>query len=158
MEVTTKVTVKIPGLHRFSKVVASGEGQIRKAYGQWALRYRSFIQRRFNDYSRGAGDWPKLKYRQGSILRDTNTLFTALTPTLSPPKGSINRMLEDGIEVGFGGNASHPAGATIAQLAFWHQTGAGNLPVREIIVPPDSATVRDMVQDMQRAVNVESNK
>lgn len=156
MEVKTAITVEIPGLQRFRRVVTRGDGSIKKAYNQWALRYRSFIQRRYNKFSRGGGNWAPLTSRQGSILRDTNTLFTALTPSLTPPAGSINKPIEGGIEVGYGGPSGHPGGPTIVQLAFWHQTGAGNYPAREIIVAPDSDTIRGMVQDMQRAVNEES--
>lgn len=124
-----------------------------KVYGQWAIRYRSFIQRRFNNFSRGGGDWPALKIRVGgSILRDTSTLFSAMAPTLVAPAGSINSMEHDGITVGYDGNASHPGGPTIAQIAYWHQVGAGNNPVRQIIVPPDSATLQGMVNDMARAL------
>lgn len=157
MEVKTEITVKIPALRKFKSKVKNGSGRIKTAYQQWAVRYRSFIQRRFDKFSRGGGDWPALKLREGSILRDTNTLFTALTPTLNAPKGSINKLIEDGIEVGYGGGASHPGGPTIQELAYWHQTGAGNYPARVIIVEPDAATVRGMVSDMQRAVDAESN-
>lgn len=157
VDVKTDISVKIPGLRRFHNQVKSGGGHIRKAFNQWALRYRSFVQRRFDKFSRGGGDWPDLKYRDGSILRDTNTLFTALAPTLSPPAGTVNNPIEYGVEVGYSGTATHPGGATIPQIAFWHQTGAGNLPVRKIIVPPDAATIRGMVSDMQRALDVESD-
>lgn len=157
MKVTSEISVKIPGLRRFHKVVKSGGGHVRTAFTQWALRYRSFLQLRFDRFSRGGGDWPALKSRKGSILRDTNTLYTALTPSLSPPPGSVNKKIEYGVEVGYEGSDSHPHGPTIAQLAYWHQTGAGNLPVREIIVPPDRSTVRGMVDDMQRAIDKEAN-
>lgn len=156
MDVKTEITVNIPGLHKFRSQVKKGGGQIRVAYDRWALRYRAFVQRRFDKFSRGGGDWPALVSRKGSILRDTNTLFTALTPTLNAPSGSINKLIEGGIEVGYGGGGSHPGGPTISELAYWHQTGAGNNPVREIIVQPDAATIRGMVEDMQKAVDAES--
>lgn len=125
----------------------------RAVYSKWVVRYRSFIQRRWNRFSRGGGDWPSLKYRSGSILRDTNTMFAAMTPTLNAPSGSVNEFLSDnsGVVVGFGSSAAHPGGPTIMEIAIWHQTGAGNLPVREIIVAPDEETMNAMRNDMKAA-------
>lgn len=125
-----------------------------QVYSKWIIRYRAFVQKRFNKLSRGSGEWPPLRYRKGSILRDTNTLFTVMAPTLQAPGGSVNDFLSDksGVEIGYDGNQSHPGGATIAQIAFWHQTGAGNLPIRKIIVPPDNTTLQAMVMDMERAL------
>ena len=143
------VAVSLPGLRRYQSDI---KPNLQVVYTQWAVRYRSFIQRRFDRYSKGSGDWAPLKIRKGSILRDTNTLFTALAPSITPPEGSINTFLPDGIEVGFGGPASHPGGPTIHQIAVWHQSGAGNYPAREMIVAPDDQTVKGMVSDMQRAM------
>lgn len=92
-----------------------------------------------------------------AILRDTGSLFNALAPTLTPPPGSINKFIPGGIEVGYGGGSGHPSGGvTIAELAYWHQTGAGNLPVRQIIVDPDAETLDGMRADMQRALDDQS--
>lgn len=147
----------------------------RKVFYKWAVRYRSFVQRRYDVYSRGGGDWPPLSAatikrrkpaarrknavkgsaqpRQVSILRDTNTMFTALTPALVAPAGSVNQLLTDGtgIEVGFAGNATHPGGATIAQIALWHHVGAPPNPVRQIIVLPDRPTIQGMENDLSAA-------
>lgn len=150
MKVVAAVKIDLSGMVNYQREI----DQIReKVYRQWSVRYRSFVQRRFNIFSRGGGDWPALKYRQGSILRDTNTLFNTMGPQIQAPPGSVNRIIEDGIEVGYAGTASHPAGPTIAQIAWWHHHGMGNNPVRQIIVQPDSSTVQSMVQDMQRALD-----
>jgi len=148
--ITAGVTVRLPGLRRFQRQLPE---RVQRVYVQWNLRYRTYIQRRFNRFSRGGGDWPPLKYRQGSILRDTNTLYTALTPSMTAPSGSISQPGRDGLVIGYGGNASHPGGPTIAQIAKWHHDGAGNLPVRKIIVLPDDRTLRQMVQDMDRELD-----
>lgn len=149
MEVTTTVKINLSGVERYARELGN---KTEKVYKQWAIRYRSFIQRRFDKFSRGAGDWAPLKFRKGTILRDTNTLFTAMSPTFVAPPGSINKLLDDGVEVGFAGTASHKGGPTIAQIAYWHHTGAGNNPVRKIIVEPDAATLSSMVGDMRRAL------
>jgi hypothetical protein len=149
MDLTSEVKVNLSLMTKYQREIPSKRGVVLK---KWAIRYRAFIQRRWNQYSRGAGDWPPLKYRKGSILRDTNTMFSAMLPVLSPPAGSINNLSSDmmTIDVGFGGSATHPAGVPIAQLALWHQTGAGNLPVREIIVPPDESLLAQMKLDMKK--------
>lgn len=219
--VTATVNVNIPGLERYQKRIneqlnSGVDGPVQRALFQWAVRYRSFIQRRFNTYARGGGDWAplspltiarrrkgksarskrmakgdfrsaadrrissvKIKHRKSgksylaikrrkpikkkpqtvsatsvAILRDTSSLFNALAPVITAPAGSVNKIIPGGIEVGYGGASQHNSnGITIAELAYWHQTGAGNLPVRQIIVDPDSATILGMVTDMQRACN-----
>ena len=81
------------------------------------------------------------------ILRDTGTLFKALS--LDMP-GSINRRIQDGIEVGIGGPAAHPGGgASIADIARIHHEGnpAKGLPPRLIIVPPAEDILRGMASD-----------
>jgi len=147
-------------------------------FRQWGVRYLAFTRRRFNRLSRsGGGGWPPLaastirsrrgptrrKARKGSatkttargsaknvsILRDTGTLFNALT--IGMP-GNLYRRFSGGIDVGFGGPSRHKKGnATIRDIAEFHQKGAGNLPRREILVQPDGATVRGMLSDMRRA-------
>jgi hypothetical protein len=96
---------------------------------------------------------PTVKGRKFTILRDTGTLFAATSPTPGKP-GAVSQEIAFGMRVGFGGSAGHPKGkATIASIAMFHQTGAGHLPVREIIVQPDVACVTAMTGYMQRAVD-----
>lgn len=148
MDVQSEVTVNLSLMTNYQREISSRN---RKVFELWTMRYRSYIQRRWNSFSRGGGDWPALKYREGSILRDTNTMFTAMTPAVNAPSGSINEFLPNGVIVGFGGPAMHPAGVSIEQVVLWHQTGAGNNPVREIIVEPDQNLRAQMLADMKRA-------
>lgn len=145
-----KVTVNLSGIKQYARQVPD---KTRRIFELWTIRYRTWIQRRFNEFSRGSGDWPPLKYREGSILRQTNTLYTALTPSLVAPPGSVNIFEPNSVEIGFGGSESHPGGPTIAQIALWHQTGAGKLPVREIIVVPPQSLINQMAQDADRILN-----
>lgn len=149
MQVTNRVTISLVGLSRYrGKIDQVNSG----VYKKWAVRYRSFTQKRWDRFSKGGGDWAPLKSRRGSILRDTSTMFNTMAPIISAPAGSINKLIKDGIEVGFSGSQTHKSGkATIAQIAFWHQTGAGNNPERKIIVPPDANTLDAMRKDMQKA-------
>ncbi len=158
---------------------------ISKAFKQWGEVYRSFTQERFSTFSRGGGDWPKLKpatiarRRKGtgktvrakgrkpktvaagtvSILWDTGTLIGGLDPTLNVRKGGIEKDIPGGITVGFGGPAQHPkAKIGIAQLAGWHHSGAGYLPKREIIVKPPARVIERMRQLAENALGDEWKK
>lgn len=128
----------------------------------WAGRYRGFAVQRFSDLSRGMGGaWPPLKpatvkrRRKGSgpggpasILWNIGTLIGALRPKIRKP-GRFDEPLANGIRVGFGGPDRHPSGdATIADIAGFHQLGAGTLPKREIIVEPPTIVTEAMAMDV----------
>ena len=181
-----RVTVDLSGLRGFARELRSGlrgeSGPVRDAVYQWAVRYRAAMQRRFNEFSRGGGDWPPLaestiigrrhgkggRFKRGkgalararatgggqvSILRDTGTLFGALTPAFVGVPGQHQQHIPNGIAVGFGGPAKHPRGvATIAGIAEYHQEGSGKLPKREILVPPSDQLMLAMTGDMERAI------
>lgn len=173
-----KVTVKVDlePLRRFNTELSrdlrgSGSGHIRAALKQWAVRYRSFVQERFDTFSKGGGDWPPLSPRtiagrrkgRGSrrfakgavaILRDTGTLFGALSPTFTGKPGQLQEDIPFGVRVGYGGPHRYPSGgrATIADIAAFHQEGNSRLPKREIIVTPSERVLDQMAADMDRAI------
>lgn len=181
------VKLDLRALEAFAAAIRRGSGEVRKGLKLWAMVYRSFAQRRYRLYMRGGGDWPRLskgtlaarrrrasgklrgrRFKQGmkspltkapKILYDTGTLFRALEPRFLFKPGQFEEDLPLGVRVGYGGPHRHGRGkATIADIANWHQTGAGRLPVRKIIVPPDAMTVRKMVQIMTRAMLREANR
>lgn len=134
---------------------------IGKAVKQWAIRYKAWVQQRFDRFSKGGGDWEPLaestiKQRRGttaSILRDTGTLYAALDPVFTGRPGSFQQKVPLGIAVGFGGGAGHPSGnATIAEIAGYHQRGNMRLPARQILVQPPTSVVNKMGQDLIRAI------
>ncbi len=102
--------------------------------------------------------------RRFSILRDNNLLFNATTKGFGgtaknwKKPGGLQEDIKAGIRVGYGGPSLHKdiAGksskATIADIAAFHQVGAGNLPERKIVVSPDDATIRRMNGDLERGV------
>lgn len=96
-----------------------------------------------------------LSNRKFSILRDTGTLFAALSPVFASRPGQIEENIPYGINVGYGGASAHPSAkkATIADIANYHQTGAGHLPVRKIIVSPPETVTQQMSVIMQRAID-----
>jgi hypothetical protein len=88
-----------------------------------------------------------------SILRNTGTLFAALNPVFTRKPGALEESIPFGVRVGYGGPAKHPKGkASIADIAGFHNAGAGHLPRRQIIVPPDQRTIDGMVADMERGM------
>lgn len=159
------IRTNMKGLRRYQAdihdaIASHKRNAVHDAIEQWAIRYRTFIQRRFVKFSRGGGNWPPLKSKRkrgkkgaSAILRDTGTLFTALTPIFKGSPGALQEYIKGGIRVGFGGPSRHPGGrATVADIASFHQTGAGYLPVRKIIVEPPRRVVGQMVDDMVRAL------
>jgi len=166
-----KITLNLKGLTKFYDSLGRNSPAVVKTLKQWGVRYRGFIQRRFDLFSKGGGNWPPLKpatiarRRKGpgqgevAILRDTGTLFRALNPILGPP-GSIEQIgvRPFAVVLGFGGDAIHPNGkATIADIASFHNAGAGHLPKRQIIVMPSRELVRDMAADAQRNLSAQAD-
>ena len=91
--------------------------------------------------------------RKVSILRDLGVLFAVLAPTFASKPGSLEVQRPFGITVGYGGPSKHGSGSvTIADIASFHQVGAGHLPQRKIIVAPPVNVTALMAQDMQRAL------
>lgn len=144
-----------------------------RVFRVWAMMYRSFIQLRYDRFSKGGGNWKPLskatlaarrrkgtrrrkKFKAGAstslsmrpaILRDTGVMFNALSPEFRRRPGQLQKQLPSAILVGYGGPHRHPGGkATIADIASFHQTGEGRLPKREIIVDPDRETLDDMAK------------
>lgn len=136
------VTVKIAlnGIKKILAGISPGAQPISAMLKQWAARYRSFAQERFDKYSRGNGDWAPLALstikgrRKGkkskktttardtkngtlvvvpgsySILRDTGLLFNALAPEFKNAPGQFEKEGDLSIDVGFGGPAAHGNG------------------------------------------------
>lgn len=153
-----KVQITLEPLKKYRHTInrelkSNANGHVSRAVQKWAVRYRAFIQERFVTYSRGGGDWPPLKRRKGSILRDTGTLFAALNPVFTGRPGSVQEFVDGGVKVGFGGSAKHPSGnASVADIAGFHHFGKGNVPKRVILVEPTPLLLNDMKLDMLQAL------
>lgn len=167
------VKMNLAPLRRFQDDIRRGlankSGPIGDSLRVWAAIYRAFAQERFRDQSRGGGQWPPLKEstvrrrRKGrrrsgapraSILWDTGTLVGALTPRFIGAPGQLEENIPFGIRVGYGRDP-HPGAngaVTIQKLAGWHQTGAGNLPERPIIVEPNDRTIQLMAREMEDGI------
>ena len=132
--------------------------------------YLAAVRERYNRLSRGGGEWPPLspvtiarkQSRSGSrlggeppsaILKDTGQLFNALEPGAP---GNTFRDTPDGILVGIGGPVAHAGStATMAQIAEFHQVGAGKLPARPIMFLPTESdpVVAQMMQVAGRIID-----
>jgi hypothetical protein len=129
--------------------------KLRKARASFRKSKRAALVKQNNkaraSYKKAFKKW--LNKRKFSILRDTNTMFNALSPVFQGKPGQLQEGIPFGIRVGFGGASRHPKGkATIADIANFHQTGAGYLPVRMIIVAPPQNVLDAMTSDMSRAI------
>ncbi len=168
---TVTVNVKTPGLDAFRRVVATkmapgSHPAIDAMCNQWGKRYEGFARRRFTRLSRGGGEWPPLapstikRRRAGkgkkrsdltravAILRDKGVLFSAMQIGTI---GNQFHRIPMGVRYGFS-RIPHSAGnrSSLQKIAGYHQTGAGNLPRRTIVVAPDQTTLTGMSNDAGR--------
>ena len=63
--ISANVTVDMSGLFKYQKAVdaqliSGSSGPVHDALKKWAWRYRSFVQLRFDSYSKGGGNWKPL--------------------------------------------------------------------------------------------------
>jgi len=157
--VSVQATIPLGRLRAFGRQFDASSIVAQDLLTQWAVRYRTFVQRRFVAQSRGAGEWLPLirgrrrgSRRRAAILRDTDMLFGALSPSFSGSPGQHEERRGFSIIVGYGGPARHPGSSvSVADIASFHQVGAGFLPVRKIIVAPDGRTLQSMHGDGVRA-------
>ena len=150
-------------LKKFDSLLAQVAGKksspaLRSCYNQWGMRYLAETKKDFVKNSAGGGEWPPLKTKRkrgdtkkARILRDTGTLFKALTVGSA---GNLYQDIKNGKRVGFGGPSRHPSGQlTIADIAKVHHNGRGNVPKRAILHRPSGRLIVLMVGDLSRAVN-----
>ena len=128
----------------------------KQSWKRIGLIYLSFIRRHFVESSKGSGNWPPLKTKRKRnksankqlILRDTGFLLQSLS------LGAAGNFFENGsnyVTVGFD-KVPHAGdqGASLREIAMFHNEGEGNLPQREILVEPDIETQKRMILEMER--------
>jgi len=84
------------------------------------------------------------------ILKDTGALRNAL---VIGQAGSVITRGRASITFGFAPVPHVGGSATLAEIAGWHNTGAGHNPKRTILIAPDASTVRQMVAATQAATD-----
>jgi len=111
--VSLTVNLKLDGLAKFKQAVDFGAGPIRDAIRQWAYRYRTWAQRRFDSYSKGGGDWPALALttirgrrkgknwgknkKRSSLARDTLNEFGRGAGALVSAGGTVSILRDTGL-------------------------------------------------------------
>jgi len=142
-------------IDRFIRALNPGSPLLQTVLQAWGITYMAFIRRRFQNFSRGSGDWPPLAEStiaaKGSeiLLIDLGVLRRALSPGAP---GSTFNLLPGAVQVGVGEPVKHPSGAaTIADIMLFHQTGDG-VPARPILVVPDQGTAAQMMKSAARAI------
>jgi len=167
------VSVNLKGLTKFTETLEadlrlSGNGPIRAAMHEWNVLIARFLTARWEKMSHGG--WTPLrpvtlarKAKLGLlmlILRATDKMFQAFSPEFARKPGKVSQDIPFGVRIGFGPDMRYPhtkGGPTMASIAMWHQSGAGRLPVRKIIVPPDTATKAQMRAVMTKAMKEVAN-
>lgn len=143
-----KVTVKFGP--RPTRLIAALEGKTVAASKSVAAMMRifvAFLRARFAKFSQGGGNWARLKpatiarrrNHSSSILRNTGLMFAQFSPELVTLQG-LNGKNPFSAVIAFGGKAHYPDGVSVTEVMSFHQEGAGHLPVRKLIVPPDAVT------------------
>lgn len=167
---TGKVIVSLRGLSRFRKAVATDSPAIRRILTKWGVRFRSAMQQRFVVFSRGGGDWPKLKHKRkrgklesAAILRDTGLMFQALSPVFQslPGQAENQRPGRFETEVGYGGPGKYTgrgSSASLADIASFHHVGAGFLPVRKVVDRPQASAISAMAKDAETELGREAKR
>lgn len=150
-----KIKINSSNWKTYVKRIASSSSYTRELLNAWAKIYLAFLQRRFRTNARGGGEWKAIedatKKRKGSnqILIEIGKLFRALQlgaagndVLISPATLSVL--------IGYS-DANHSGSLSFRQLGTFHQEGQGNNPVREIFIPPDQKTMKQMVRAAQIA-------
>lgn len=167
-----KVTVEVPGLTKIRQAVLDSPQLAKDIVGVWKQIYRSFIRQRFVSFSRGGGDWPPLKpstlakRRKGkgsgtaAILRDTGLLFASLQPGVEGTGllQATDRPLGFTAFMDSKQTYAKGGGVSLGDVANFHQTGAGRLPVRKIIDVPDRDTVAQMGEKAHKIITGQINR
>jgi hypothetical protein len=118
---------------------------MREAFHRAGIAYTAYLRRRYLRNAKGGGGWPPLapstlrgKRPDPGILIRSGRLLRSLN--LASPD-HVRRVTASGLRIG----------SSVPYLRF-HETGAGRLPVRRVIVPPDAPTRAKMDAELDRGV------
>jgi phage gpG-like protein len=156
-----QVRVNIQGIQRLRKRLTQNPSLMQKVREAWLLLFRSFSRLRFDRFSKGGGDWPRLaastlrrrrRGRNAAILRDTGRLFASFNPSLGD-QGSIRSLDKPlGVEVFLGGTP-------LSTIASYHDAGnPPHLPQRELLVMPPQSELDKMAAVAKKIVTDEANQ
>ena len=158
--ITVKVTYRGGSIAKLAKVLHSRgiTPEFKVAFAQISKVFARFIQARFLKFSKGGGNWRRLRpstiRRKGHalILRDTDTLKRGLNPVIVAASGVLSPGSKIGWRVSYGVRGSYPSGTLVERVADFHHRGRGRLPSRKIIVGPDINTAKQIAQIVTVAI------
>lgn len=156
--------LRLGGLSRLRRAFGGEHSHpaLAAAWTQNGTRYLAGTKRRMVSFGRGGGDWKPLadstlrQRRKGRGAGSARILYYsgALIGSLDVgAEGNLLEVVGKGVKVGFSG-AQHPdGGASMAEIATYHDQGGdgGKPPQRQILVEPDSRTAKQMRDDWKRA-------
>lgn len=152
--IKSKVTYELRNVQTLRSSLRSGEGPIVEVVEASFETYRKFIVDRFDRFSRGGGNWKKLKpstvKRKGHnrILVDTKFLRLHLLESIRVLKRIGKKLI-----VGFESTVVHPnSKLTIEELENIHDQGLGSSPKRKILIKPDDETKRTQAQKIRQVI------
>lgn len=162
------VKINLRKLDALQKVTSSRSPQMIAFKQASAQEYRGFLFERFDKFSRGGGNWKHTKRfrqqpkrrggqfklaggRKGAnlILRDTHTLYRALTPVYSKRPGQYQALSGNRIIVGIKGGKHPKFKGGVGRLAAIHHFGKGRMPKRTIMVMPPRDMQRKWARDLK---------
>ena len=148
------VTRKLAGLKRYQRLMIkdleNGTGEFKTAFSNMARGYRRFLRVRYRRFSAGGGNWRPNK-KGTPILRDTDTIYNALTPKFLGLPGQYERHIKGGVEIGIKGGKHPKAVVSVGQLSAYHQSGVGRNPRRIIIVNPPPLVKKELKLELVKA-------
>ena len=147
------LVIDFSGARAFVRKVRSGSSATTRGHRKAAERYLRWLQKRYQKYSMGGGDWPDLaestvrrkKQNKDVILVEYMNLYNSL---------AVRRSGKSQYTVGiFSQQTARRSSKTLQQIATIHQRGEGRVPQRRIVVMPSTGVNRSMRQDIQKGVN-----
>lgn len=155
-----KVHININGrVQRLVEIVEGDPKALNPVFKAMDRVYRAFIRLRWRRYSRGGGDWKRLRpstiKRKGHdrILFDTELAYDSVNPEFEEVFSiQPNKRTQYKAVVGFGSKAMYPSGITVNQVMSYHQEGTSNMPARKVLVSPDSSTKQNMERKCKEIV------
>lgn len=142
MQIKTRVTFNFWKLNALKKKAGALDEYSKDGFRRAGIIYTEWMLKRFDQYSRGGGNWRPISQRRFNekgnrrILYDTGDLRRKLQASKS-----LLPLKKRGISLGIGSwsGRHRPSGMSIKNLAEKHQLGRGKLPSRVIVANPTRA-------------------
>ena len=145
MALRAKLKTDLRNLQQLRRDTLNGTGAVEDAMDDWRTIYAAFTLRRFDVWSRGGGDWPRLKH-PGRKKKNKNRILVLSGFMRAQLAAAVKIVAHTARSITFAlvDQTSHPeAGMPVDQLMAIHDQGLG-VPRRRILVVPDETALRQM--------------